>query len=397
MKKLYSKYISLLALAVAFAACSDDDKTGESILTPTSPTVNITIDHPEVTLLEKDSTFEFTVTLSTAQIVDVAVYVNVTGGDATEGSDFTYTSLLKIPANRTTAKGQVKILADEVPEDTETLTITVGDARTENASITPRTISFTIQNVSNGDLPLALSWAGVLFDGSGTEIAPTDIANLIFYITDPNGDRATVNGAAFEEALLTEDLDDGEYLLQVGIASAIDPGQLGELPKLDLTLEYSQLGVQNPGTLEFPAAFDPSFVCANNIYTLAKVVKSGSSYEVVRVGVSADKDLSAYAGDYDALEPGYGTYDVNFSAGSAPYILVNDNFWDSGVEIEYHSDVCAGVGEITIPSQNFVIGGTTYTVTGSGTYTEGEIIVDYVVKAGAATIDANTHTFTLKP
>jgi hypothetical protein len=396
MKKLYSKYISILALA-AFAACSDDDKTGESILTPTAPTVNITIEHPEVTLLEKDSTFEFTVTLTTPQIVDVAVYVNVTGGDATEGSDFTYTSLLKIPANRTSAKGQVKILADDLPEDTETLTITVGDDRTENASITPRTISFTIQNVSSGDLPLALSWAGVLFDGSGAEIAPTDIANLVFYITDPNGDTEVVNSAtAFEEALLTEDLVDGEYLLQVGIAGAIDPGQLGDLPKLDLVLDYSQLGVQNPGTLEFPAAFDPSFVCANNIYTLAKVVKSGSSYEVVRVGVSADKDLSAYAGEYDALEPGYGHYDVNFSVGSAPYILVNDNFWDSGVEIEYHSDVCAGVGEITIPSQNFVISGTTYTVTGSGTYTEGEIIVDYVVKRGATTIDANTHTFTLK-
>jgi hypothetical protein len=398
MKKLYSKYISLLALAAAFAACSDDDKTGESILTPTAPTVNITIEHPEVTLLEKDSTFEFTVTLSTPQIVDVAVYVNVTGGDATEGSDFTYTSLLKIPANRTSAKGQVKILADELPEGTETLTITIGDDRTENASITPRTIEFTIENVSEGDLPLKLTWNAALFDATGTAIDPDDIADMILYITDLDGDiLETIDGASYEEFLLGEDYPDGEYLVKAGVFQVINTGGLGEIPLLDLSLEYSQLGVMEPVTLEFPASFNTAIECEENAYILAKIVKTGSSYEVTRVGEAPVRDISAYAGSYDAEEPGYdgSPYPATFTQGATQGILINDNFWDAGVSVEYHSDLC-NAGIITIPSQTFTVGGTDYTVTGEGTYSGGNtIVVDYVVKnAAGQTLDTNTHTFT---
>ncbi|MBT1689624.1 Calx-beta domain-containing protein [Dawidia soli] len=398
MKKLYSRYISILGLAAAFAACSDDDQTGDSILTPTAPTVNITIDHPEVTMLEKDSTFTFTVTLSTPQIVDVAVYVNVTGGDATEGEDFTYTSLLKIPANRTSASGQVKILADDLPEDSETLTITIGDAQTENATITPRTMSFTIQNVSSGDLPLTLSWNGTLFDATGAPIDPDDIADMILYITDLDGNvLETIDGASYEEFLMSSDFEDGEYLVKAGVFAVINTGGLGAVPLLDLSLEYSQAGVMEPAVLEFPASFDPNILCGTNMYTLAKIVKTGTSYEVTRLGEAPVRDISEYVGSYDAEEPGYdgSPYPVNFTQGATKGILINDNFWDAAVSVEYHADLC-DAGVITIPEQTFEVGGTAYTVTGSGEYSGGNtIVVEYTVtNAAGQTLDHNTHTFT---
>jgi hypothetical protein len=387
--------ISVLGLAALAFACDDgDDLTDHSTLAPSSPTVSIEIPNNNVTFVEKDSTFTYTLTLNTPQVVDVAVYLNVIEGDASNGDDFSYSQEVIIPAHRTSATATVKVNRDDVTEGTETFTIQIGDAQTANASIAPQTVKYTILNVTEDDLPVELEWAVNYFDATGTAVDATDVADMIFYITDEAGEVVDgADGAAFESYVIPASWPDGVYYLKAGIYAAIDPGDLGDPPVLDLSITYSQVGKIDETTLAFPAAFNTGVLCEGNLYTLAKVTKVGTDYTVERVGEEATPPVEDFLGAYDCLEPGYGTYTTTFTLVS-PGVIENDNFWDSGAAIQYVFDVC---GNVTIPAQSFVLGGTTYTVTGAGTFDPAttEFAVDYVVKnAAGATLDANTHTFT---
>lgn len=395
MRKFFIKYLIMLIPVVGIWSCADDDDhLGDTSIQASSPTITITLPTNSATFIEKDTTFDISVSMSTPQLIDVYVYINKVGGNASSGSDFTVDNRIIIPATKTSAKAQIKLLADEDPEDTETLTLTIGDSRTVNASITPQTIEFTILNVSEDDLPLEMSWGLTYFDAGGNAVSPTDAADMIMYLTDMDGNvLATADGASFESLVMEGTDPDGVYLVKAGIYSVIDGGDLGPPPVLDLTLAYSQLGKISESEITFPSAFNTALVCDGNLYTIATITKTGSSYEVERVGEATSVDISGFLATYDCDEPGYAVYDVTFTAGPTPGSIINDNFWDAGFVIRYVLDVC---GTVTIPSQTT----SGYVITGSGTYDVDtkEMVVDYTVKSATsgATVDANTHTFTLK-
>jgi hypothetical protein len=402
MNKILKKYTALLALPLLLAvACEDDDNTGHSNLTPSNPTVTVAIPNPQITLAEKDSTFEFTITLSEPQIVDVMVYINVTGGTATLGEDFTIdntSSRVLIPAYRTSGKASITVKGDNAPEEAETFKITFGDGRTANASITPVSVEFTIQNVSANDLPLALSWGAEYFDAAGEPVAGPDLADLVFTIHKPNGTATVVDGAAFESFVLTGNMADGEYILDARYFAVIDPGQLGAYPVLDLDLEFSQVGKIAETTLSFPAVLDGAAAsCDWNVFKLAKITKSGTNYTVEPIG-AFDFNLAAFTGAYNCDEPGYKVYPVNFTIADCETIT-NDNFWDAGFSVDYVFD--ADAGTVTIPTQEidatpFGLG--KLNVEGTGTFNTEDMsfFVDYVItsQADGSEIEAKRHTFT---
>ncbi len=108
-----------------------------------------------------------------------------------------------------------------------------------------------------------------------------------------------------------------------------------------------------------------------------------------------------FVGKYSANEPGYGDYDVNFSGDTDPNTIIVDNFWDSGGKVRYKFDPLTN--KINIPTQDVVMGGTTFVVsagTTQGTYEActGKFTAPYVVKlkSSGAVQDVNTHTFTKK-
>jgi hypothetical protein len=380
-------------LSLAFA-CDDEDFTGDSTLTPSAPTVSIAIPNNNVNMIEKDSTFEYTITLSQPQIVDVAVYVKKVSGDATLGSDFSIGSdVVIIPANRTTGTATVKVNADDLAEGTETFVIQIGDERTANASITPQTITYTVTNVSAGDLQLELGWDAKVSDTSGEPVPATDVADMIFYLTDLNGNvLKEIDGAAFESMVIAANYPDGQYLLKAGVYDVMALGDLGDAPALDIFIDYTQAGVIDPATIIFPQAMTAT-VCSSNVFTIASLTKTGTSYTLTEVG-EFESVLFDFAGEYSANEPGYGLYPVEFTVSGGCNTITNSNFWDAHVAIRYVLDL--GAGTVTIPQQSFVLGTTTYIVTGSGTFdaaTAG-MVVNYVVKTSAgATADSNTHTF----
>jgi|GEM_PF-1133590 len=109
-----------------------------------------------------------------------------------------------------------------------------------------------------------------------------------------------------------------------------------------------------------------------------------------------------FIGTYGTNEPGYGTYDntVSADATNANAVRVN-NFWDFGGNVQYVFNPANN--QVTIPTQDVVMGGTTYTVGAgatAGTYDPCtySFVVPYTVrlKSTGALQDSNTHTYTKK-
>lgn len=128
---------------------------------------------------------------------------------------------------------------------------------------------------------------------------------------------------------------------------------------------------------------------------------SASGTYVVTILASNAYVQKNFLGSYACDEPGYAVYDVTFSADADPNSIIVANFWDSGGKVKYTFDPLTN--KVTIPTQDVVMGGTTFVVsagTTQGTYVActGTFTAPYVVKlkSSGAVQDVNTHTFTKK-
>jgi hypothetical protein len=104
-----------------------------------------------------------------------------------------------------------------------------------------------------------------------------------------------------------------------------------------------------------------------------------------------------FQGEFMADEPGYAVYPNYLEYTSDGNTLVTSNWWDSGLHINLKFNPHTNV--VTIPYQEFVIGGVTYYTqsNGNGSYDPctQEMVVPYIVrrKSNNALIDLNTHTY----
>ena len=140
LNKNISWILSLLIVSTITISCDQEDYAGFATLDPTSPTLSIATQVQNASLIEDDSEYTFTATLSTVQLVDVKLYITQVSGDATIGADFEVTESLVIPAGSTSATGKIKILSDELIEGTEKVKIQIGDVRTANATIDRKSV-----------------------------------------------------------------------------------------------------------------------------------------------------------------------------------------------------------------------------------------------------------------
>ena len=219
----------IMALALLTTSCElgeQEDYTGFATLKATSPDINITGDFDPVNGIEKDATYNFTLTLTEPQISDIKVNVYQSGGTATEGEDFVInTPHIIIPANSTTVTGSFSTIRDTDYEDTETLALTVGDDKLANTVYTPQTFNFTIENYESEDLEISFNWCvDLIFDGD--TYSSGDYVDLDFFVSpaadfdinDPwatfTGDWQGGTGDCPEKITMTPaDFPDGEYII----------------------------------------------------------------------------------------------------------------------------------------------------------------------------------------
>jgi len=138
--KTYKNIALILLVALAansIVGCEGDDFTGHSRQKPTSPVIEVTL--PSVADLEDPDVDEFVipVTMSVAQIVDVAVYVKQIGGDAISHDDYDVDASIIIPKGETEGEIHLSIHTEELSDGPKTVILQIGDARTANADIDP--------------------------------------------------------------------------------------------------------------------------------------------------------------------------------------------------------------------------------------------------------------------
>jgi len=223
-------YTGLSIVLVLFtASCvnyEQEDTTGYSTLTATNPSITITSDFDNVPPVEADVTYPFTLTLSEPQVADIKIVVYQSGGDATEGADFTIDSpVVIIPAYSMSGSGSITIHADEDAEPTETFAITIGDETTANTTYTPQTFLFTLENWIASAMNTSYDWEkdiefGGVFYGAclniDLDMFVSDAAG--FDINDPwatfNGTGYAATGDCPEEFSMDfTDWGDGEYII----------------------------------------------------------------------------------------------------------------------------------------------------------------------------------------
>jgi hypothetical protein len=294
---------SMMALVLLVSSCTSEQEeyTGAGNVVPTSPQITITPEVSNLSLIEDDSSYSYTVALSTVQLVDVVVKISQVDGDATMGEDFTIDNSLVISAGSTSATGTITILSDELAEETETVTIQVGDNTTANASITPETMTFTILNLSEGDLVIDLDWmqSSSVTDNFGNEADPLDVADLRLLITNIPYTQILDNsdGSEFENYVLTADKPDGEYYIVADFYSATDIET-----NIDLNVTFNQLGKINDQTYNFTDALNTGLTCSSVYFIMAKVIKVGSDYTISYAGQKNVTDLADYVGTWTGTD-----------------------------------------------------------------------------------------------
>ena len=387
-KNLFS-YAAALAIGIFMVSCAQEDNTGYSTMVPTDPSVTIEPLSEVTTLIENNESFEFKVTLSEAQLVDIKVYATQIAGDATAGSDYEITSPIVISAGSLSGTGEVKILRDDVPEDTETLTIQIGNEKTANPELTVYgEMKFNILNYEDGDLDIAFSWAmtDATTDNSGVVIDPTDFADMRLLIsTTPDNQNIVLgaDGGSFEELVIPSTLADGEYYVVTDYYAANED----LMRSLDLELNLNQIGVIVDESSSYPQAItNADGTCSLNYYVMMKITKSGETYTTENIStLSFDLTVTEYTGvdaDYDSQittnEDCFGTTMAGFNA---EWML---DFWGETIIEEGTVYYTVDAGVITIESQyvfttEYNGAPYVYTISGTGTLDDatGDITLQY--------------------
>jgi hypothetical protein len=323
MKNKFIKSTLALSAFLLMFSCSEDDATGKSTQTPTAPSLTVGIDFNEnQSLVETDRTYDFTVNLSEAQIVDVLVNVAQTSGTATNGEDFSIPSTILIPAGATSAAGTIELFEDDLAEETETAQISLSLGNEANlSSVSGQVINFEILNVEEDDLIIDLSWTNktTITDNLGNAIDGEDLADLALLVTAPV--------IPFDNSDVFEEID-LEYGFEQWIFSAstypdatihlaarfFDVADYGDAyTDLDLTLTFNQKGVVNSETITIPSALNTAYAyCQEAI--LASVTKAGTDFTYTAAGVNNLTPIAdgTYVGSYTVSTTVAGNFGAQF-------------------------------------------------------------------------------------
>ena len=299
MKNKFLKIALVMSAIILTTACTEDDATGDATNAPSSPSLTVALDFEgEQSLVEAETTYGFTVSISEAQITNVRVHLSQTGGNATKGDDFDFPSTVTIAAGTTSISDVFTIHADEILEDTETATIQITDGTEANLnSISGTSVTFSIMNHSEDDLAIGLSWAAssAVTNNYGEAIEATDLADMRLLITNVpyTGILKEEDGSGFETLNFLGTYPDGEYYIVADFYSANEIAI-----DLDLEITLDQVGLINGATHSFPAAVNTTDACADLHYILAKVTKAGQDYTLEKVGEKSAVDLENYVGTW---------------------------------------------------------------------------------------------------
>ncbi len=396
--KLYKIIFKYAALSIAFllfvTACNTDQFTGDSVITPSSPTISVAGSGSYTSNEASATKYDYVISVDKAQVADVYVYATVTEGTAVEGVNFSLSaSKITIKAGTLSTPFSVQILSTTTPNETLTFKLQIGDERTPNASVTPSMSDFTISNATDDMLVAGLSWDTNVESTIGVEMDPEDVIDMRMLILDASDSSivAVEDGGSFEEYDGFNDLTDGAYFIATDVYSATGFGDINEPVTLSFTVEFDQLGTISGQVMSFPDFRTNENACSAQRNYLAKVTKSGSNYTLEETPGTTTSlaDVSVLVGTY------IGT-DAYMSGGAGPWAsevvtqMSGDdltitglgfgwmlNFWGETVETNNFVTIEVDLVNLTvnIPEQDYIVTDYQgvlypYTIVGSGIITD---------------------------
>ena len=228
MKNTFIKLSLIFSVFALIVSCDDDNNyAGESTQQATAGNATITLAFDATqSFVEKNEVYTYTVTLSEPQIADVKIPITLVGGTATEHLDFDFDHEVKISRNTMSAEGTISVYADTDPEDTENFTLQIGNSEgIANASVSPQTVNFTLDNFISDDLDMSFNWERDI-DYLGDAYSACVNIDLDIFVSDAAGfdiadPWATWNGTAYaasgdcpeEFTMVMADWGDGEYII----------------------------------------------------------------------------------------------------------------------------------------------------------------------------------------
>lgn len=293
MKKIIC-YLLLLPAFTVFTACDDDDDhKGDTSIKAANPTITISdVPTTDVSLDEQDVTYNFPITLSEPQLVDIPIYITVTG-DASLGEDFEIPEKVVIPAYTTSGNIALTFSADDVIEGDETVTIQIGDSRTVNSTLTSKTVKYTIHDTTvPSEIKFSIDWS-YTFEFNSEEYDLADLTDLDFYIYDENDDlvESAATGSVPEEFVLPADLADGTYTITVNPYSLHFEGEFNGEPlgPFVIPIKFTASRAVPAKELEFTYEAlstgdqDKFYDNSGNYVELvvAKIIKTGDTFEIL--------------------------------------------------------------------------------------------------------------------
>ena len=327
------KLFSLVLATLFVASCDNKDTTGQSTLEVT-PNVVATVSAVTSTLSftatntvaeANANEFEYKVTLSAAQSKDIHFQVSQIAGTATEDADFTFDHEIVIPAYSTVGTAKIKILKDRTKEVTETLTLQIGDITTANATLVPKTVSFSITNYVSTFLDLSFAfnrsfnlgfnnpWVATL-PSSGTVYNLCQISyDMDFYVLNSTfndiGNTQAATGACVEKMSLNgATLANGTYYVVYDI---FDDNGLSGVPHdpfdIPITVTYGKAGAINDAAFEQESSFYATsldgtgsnfvvgFKLLNGVFTIQNslnaTIASGRTSNAIKAAISKARSL----------------------------------------------------------------------------------------------------------
>lgn len=417
MRNTYIKFLSLLFVAtLSFVACDDQDEfTGDSVLQASQPKVSLNFPFDAVTnLTETDMKYPFSISIDQAVSFDVVLKLVVTEGTATSGSDYNVPNEITILAGETTGDSYIEILSDDIVEDTESFTVSIGQI-TINGNFTAQEKTFNISNLESGDLSIDLSWSldGDTTDDTGKEIKATDFADLRLLVSSTPNNLNIIGGAdggTFENYVLKSSTPDGEYYVVADFYAA----NQDILRDINLALGLTQVGINEGVDFEYLKALDNAGTCELNYFVLIKIIKSGDTYTFEDFGKQSYEIV-----EYTDFTNGFDSVDAWSPAGGyASELKIKDvcggflimginagwmlNSWGEEIQPDSETEVFAVLkedGTFVIASQpifdtlyNDSI--YPYTVKGSGTYNSetGTLTLHYYLDQAGFNVSAYMNT-----
>ncbi len=163
--KSISKIVCFVLLTASFFSCSSDQKI-DSIVNVAKPTMTIAVS-PTATVAEGGSV-PFTLTLSSAVSEEFIVFIMLDGANSTADkfdsdvssstSSAAYQKAITFAPFQTVVNGSINIATDDLVEQTETLSLIVGESRTTAVNFIPAVTKISITNVIAGELNLAFNY-----------------------------------------------------------------------------------------------------------------------------------------------------------------------------------------------------------------------------------------------